>query len=193
MLSLNYDSEDDINEETVDNFDTTWITEFEKVDKNYASFYKEDLYYVKITIIYVNKMNEIDKIKEENLIMRNKNTILKEEIIGILKRNNTKNNKKFSMMTLLKYNLDLEPLDVKDFLLNQQDECSYLSVIKNVDDIKWNRSISMFQDLNNLFIIFYEDNNIKNEMTDSKSKTKRVYFGSSTALSTHRKTLRKTT
>ena len=45
-------------------FDTDWINEFEKVDKDYTSFYLEDLNYVKITIIYVNNNNEL----ENNLI-----------------------------------------------------------------------------------------------------------------------------
>jgi hypothetical protein len=86
MLSLTED-EESINdfENNDDDFDADWINEFEKVDKDYASFYLEDLNYVKVTIIYINSNNELEKIKEEKLLLRKTNNISREEIIGILK------------------------------------------------------------------------------------------------------------
>jgi hypothetical protein len=178
-------------------FDTDWINEFEKVDKDYASFYLEDLNYVKVTIIYVNNSNELEKIKEEKIFLQKSNNISREEIIGILKRNNTKDDKTFTIMTMLKYNLDLEPTDVRSFLLNNTNganESEYLSVVKDVDEIAWNRTISMFQDLNNLFIIFYENEKIKMQQQKSENgngKTKRIYLSSNASLSSHKKTLKK--
>ena len=192
MLSLTED-EESINDFENDNndFDADWINEFEKVDKDYASFYLEDLSYVKVTIIYINNNNELEKIKEEKLLLRKPNNISREEIIGILKRNNVKDNKTFTIMTMLKYNFDLEPTEVRNFLLNN--DCSdYLSVVKDVDEIVWNRTISMFQDLNNLFIIFYENEKIKmqQQKTDA-TKTKRIYFNANSYLNSHNKTLKK--
>ena len=195
MLSLTEDEEsinDFENDENDENdFDADWINEFEKVDKDYASFYLEDLSYVKITIIYINNNNELEKIKEEKLLLRKPNNISREEIIGILKRNNVKDNKTFTIMTMLKYNFDLEPTEVRNFLLNN--DCpDYLSVVKDVDEIVWNRTISMFQDLNNLFIIFYENEKIKmqQQKTDA-TKTKRIYFNANSYLNSHNKTLKK--
>jgi hypothetical protein len=205
MSIINYDSEEDeINERLgrSKKLDTSWINEFEKADKDYEIFYKENLIYIKVTIIYVNNNNEIDKIKEEKIILKTPNIISKESIIEILKRNSINDNKKYTITTLLKYNIDLEPADIRSFLLNRDHNNEYenndefLSVVKNIDDIYWNKTISMFQDLNNLFIIFYEntkikENNIKSNNNASTQKTtKRVYFGS---LSSHKKTLRKTT
>jgi hypothetical protein len=195
MLSLSED-EDSITdfENTNDDFDADWINEFEKVDKDYASFYLEDLNYVKVTIIYVNNNNELEKIKEEKIFLQKSNNISREEIIGILKRNNTKDDKTFTIMTMLKYNLDLEPTDVRNFLLNATDngnESDYLSVVKDVDEIAWNRTISMFQDLNNLFIIFYENEKIKTQQKSENGKTKRIYFTSAPSSNTHNKTFKK--
>jgi hypothetical protein len=194
MLSLSEDEESINNFENVnDDFDTDWIDEFEKVDKDYASFYLEDLHYVKVTIIYINNKNELEKIKEEKIFLQKPNNISREEIIGILKRNNTKDGKTFTIMTMLKYNLDLEPIDVKNFLLSKNDkscDSSYLSVIKEVDEIALNRTISMFQDLNNLIIIFYENDKIKKEKKSENGKTKRIYFTSNSSLSNHNKTLK---
>ena len=205
MSIINYDSEEDeINERLgrSKKLDTSWINEFEKADKDYEIFYKENLIYIKVTIIYVNNNNEIDKIKEEKIILKTPNIISKESIIEILKRNSINDNKKYTITTLLKYNIDLDPSDIRSFLLNRdhnnEDENNdeYLSVVKNIDDIYWNKTISMFQDLNNLFIIFYENtkikenNNASNNNGSTQKTTKRVYFGS---LSSHKKTLRKTT
>lgn len=188
MIDLEYDSED----ETSTTLDTTWINEFEKIDKDYESFYIDDLNYVKISIIYVNKMNEISNIKEEKILLKTPNTLSREEIIGILKRNSILENKKFTIMTMLKYNFDLEPPEVRTFLMNSNDrDSTYLQVVKNVDEIKWEKTISMFQDLNNLLIIFYENSDFKSEKRNDKSKTKRIYLGSTTSLSSHNKTIKK--
>jgi len=185
MLSLSED------EESINNdFDTSWINEFEKVDKDYASFYLEDLSYIKVTILYINNSNEIEKIKEEKIIMSKPNRISREEIIGILKRNSVNKDKKFTIMTMLKYNLDLEPVDVRNFLLNNENNSSYLSIVKDVDEIYLNRSISMFQDLNNLIIIFYENEKIEKQKKTENGKTKRIYFTSTPSLSSHNKTLK---
>jgi hypothetical protein len=176
--------------------DTNWIYEFEKIDKDYETFYLEDLRYVNLTILYINSSNEIAKMKEEKFFMKNPNVISREEILGILKRNNNQNKKTFHMMTILKYNIDLEPLEVRKFLLEniKIDASQYLSVIKYVDEIHWNRSISMFHNINNLYIIFYENVDTNNVPKDNntKNKTKRVYMNTP-SLSSHNKTLRKTT
>jgi len=188
-MSLRLDDDSDYEEETVD-LDTSWINEFEKVDKDYASFYLEDLSYIKVTILYINNSNEIEKIKEEKIIMSKPNRISREEIIGILKRNSVNKDKKFTIMTMLKYNLDLEPVDVRNFLLNNENNSSYLSIVKDVDEIYLNRSISMFQDLNNLIIIFYENEKIEKQKKTENGKTKRIYFTSTPSLSSHNKTLK---
>ena len=99
-------------------------------------------------------------------------------------------------MTMLKYNFDLEPIDVRNFLLNSNNSegDDYLSVVKDVDEIVWNRTISMFQDLNNLIIIFYENEKIKMQQQKSENgngKTKRIYLSSNASLSSHNKTLKK--
>ena len=84
-------------------------------------------------------------------------------------------------MTILKYNFDLAPQDVEHFL-SSTNIPSYLSVIKNIDAIPLNKTIEMFQDLNDILILFYE----KPE-SNSKNGTKRVYFSKHNA---HKKTLR---
>ena len=166
--------------------DDEWINEFEKTDKLYQDFYKDDIYYINLRVIYVNRENEIDKIKYESLLLENKNKIKHEEILGILKKNSIDNERKYSLLSILRYNIILEPDEVKNYLLNNNNQ-DYLSVIKNIDDIIFDKSISMFHDLNDIILIFYEKSN-ELVKKDSNNNTKKIYLRS---LSSNKKTIKK--
>lgn len=169
------------------NLDDEWINDFEKTDKLYEDFYKDDLYYINLRVIYVNRDNEIDKIKHESFLLTNKNNISQEEILGILKKNSIDNERKYSLLSILRYNIILEPDDVKSYLLNKENP-NYLSVIKNIDAISFEKSINMFHDLNDVILIFYEKSNEIVKKDGNNSNTKKVYFRS---LSSNKKTIRK--
>lgn len=159
------------------NFDTNWIEEFEKVDNQYEIFYSEDVTFLQLRYIYIDRLDTVQTIKEEKIIIKDHNILSREELIGILKKNCFHNNTRYTVLSILKYNLDLNPNDIKFFLTT--DKCpNYLSIVKNIDDIPLKQTITMFQDLNDVIIIFYEKNNPLNQ-------TKRVTFSS------HKKTIRK--
>lgn len=168
------------------NLDDEWINNFEKTDRLYQDFYKDDLYYVNLRVIYINRDNEIDKIKHESFLLTNPNIISREEILGILKKNSTDNQTKYTLLSILRYNILLEPDEVKNYLTNNESQ-DYLSVIKNIDTITFDKSISMFHDLNDVILIFYEKSNdiVKR---DPNNTTKKVYLRS---LNTNKKTIRK--
>lgn len=48
-----------------DILDDDWICNFEKNDKLYKDFYKDDVYFINLHIVYVNKNYEIEKLKQE--------------------------------------------------------------------------------------------------------------------------------
>ena len=61
----------------------------------------------------------------------------------------------------------------------------FLSIIKNIDDIFFNQTINMFQDLNDVILLFYEKPpeeqhsiGIVNSHYRSGSLTKKVYINS---------------
>ena len=168
------------------NLDDEWINEFEITDKLYEDFYKDDLYYINLRIIYINRENEIDKIKNVSLLLTNKNNISHEEIFGILKNNSIDNERKYSLLSILRYNIILEPDDVKNYLLNKENP-DFLTVIKNIDAISFEKSISMFHDLNDVILIFYEKSNeiVKRE---TNNNTKKIYLR---YLSSNKKTIKK--
>jgi hypothetical protein len=167
------------------NLDDDWIHNFENTDKLYKDFYKDDLYYITLRVIYINRDSEIEKLKQESFLMSNPNYISREEILEMLKKNSVDNDKKYTLLSILKYNIGLEPDDIKVYLNNGSDE--YLSVIKNIDTIVFNKSINMFHDLNDLILIFYEKSlELKNP--NSNNITKKIYLRS---LSSNKKTIKK--
>jgi len=124
--------------------------------------------------MYINKDNEIEKICEESFLLSKPNFILREEIIGILKKILCDNERNYTLFSILKYNITLAPENIRDYLFNSHNENeNYLTIIKNIDTIFFEKTISAFQDLNNIFFIFCEKQNYKK---DKKSKTKKVYI-----------------
>jgi len=116
--------------------DDDWITHFEKSDKIYKDFYKDDVYFLNIHFVYVNKVNEIEFVKEENFLMSEKNYIKKEELIRILKYNNIIDNTKYSILSIIRYNITMEPDEILPFLKNENYNNDFLFPIKNIDTIK---------------------------------------------------------
>jgi len=171
------DSDEELEDESID---TSWIKDYELADKDYSSFYKEDVEFIQIQYLYVNKENEVTMTKQDKLLLQTINIISQEELLGVIKKNTVVNNKKYYLLSILKYNIDLEPIEIKDFLLNS-DEHSFLSSVKHLHSIPLNKTISMFHDLNNLTILFHEAEPSKHAMTKrvhiyKRNKTYRKRF-----------------
>jgi len=164
--------------EEMHRLDENWIQDFEENDKNYQIFYSDDIYYVKMHCIYIDKLSNISNVKEEKIFFSNPNNISREEMLGIPKKHSFQNETKYSVMSILRYNIDIDPLDIKNFLNIEEnfisENYSFLTPIKNIDSITFKKTISMFHDLNNLFIIFYEKD--KTHMITRENITKKVYI-----------------
>jgi hypothetical protein len=172
--------------------DDDWIKHFDSTDRLYKDFYKDNLYYVNLTIVYINQYSEMDKIKQESFLLTKPNQVLYEEIIDILKKNSIDNNKRYSLLSILKYNFTIEPEDLKYYMCNNLDG-NYLSVIKNIDTIFFEKTISMFHDLNDLVIIFYEKTENTHQQKSPNNTTKKIYLHSNTSSITtsRKKTIKK--
>jgi hypothetical protein len=81
----------------------------------------------------------------------------------------------------------LDPTEVKNFLRSAESP-SYLYTVQNIDAISFEKTIAMFQDLNDLLIFFYEKPVTNKPDSSSQNKTKRVIFS---LHQKHKKTLRK--
>ena len=164
----------------VENLDNDWIKDFEKTFKLYEDFYKDDVYFTNIHYIYINKHNNIEKISEDRFLFNTQNLISREEILRILKKNTCYNNKQYTILSILKFVVNLEPDEIKDFLKNNSNNSNnsnydtFLQTIKNIDTIHFERSINMFHDLNDLFFIFYEKT-----PSNTNNVTKKIYLRNS--------------
>jgi hypothetical protein len=144
--------------------DLSKLDKLEKEDEPYDGFYPEEIDIVKVFFIYVNRKNKIIAIKNDNILI-DENKLSKFELSMIMKKNKKYKNLLFEPLSLLKYNIDLSPHEVKNYLDNL-DSYNFLKVEKNIQDIHWNDSIALFKDMNSLYIIYYEKNkNKKNNYT----------------------------
>ena len=75
--------------------------------------------------------------------------------IEILKKNTYYNKKQYTILSILKFAVNLEPYEIKNFLKNNEnnnENTNFLQIIKNIDTIHFEKSINMFHDLNDLII-----------------------------------------
>jgi hypothetical protein len=155
--------------------DTSWIDDFKKTERIYNEFYKEPVKSINIYLMYVNKENELEHIHSDKCLL-NENGLLKREIIiSFIKRYQLLFSIHYKLLSLLKYNIDLEPTDIKDFTLEDVTLSNkrFIHSERYLEDIHYNDSIHMFQDLNALFFLFYE------EKPATMNNTKRVKITSS--------------
>lgn len=148
--------------------DCSWINEFEKTESDYDSFYKEKIDSIKINYIYVDKTNAIDNVHQEGIIIED-GKLDKNKLIDIIKRNKKKNNTDYSLISILKYNITLEPEHIKDYIHDNLND-DFLSKVDILQDVYFKDSINLFQDLNSLYIIFCDKT-----IRESKNKiTKKI-------------------
>ena len=162
--------------------DTSWIDDFKKTENNYNEFYKEPVTSINIFLLYVNKDNELEHIHSDKCLLNENGLFKREIIISFIKRYQLLFSINYKLLSLLKYNIDLDPLEINDFI-NEDAQVSnqrFLHSEKYLEDIHFKESIHMFQDLNALFFLFYEDkpkfNNtkrVKISTAHDKRKTKR--------------------
>lgn len=78
----------------------------------------------------------------------------------------------------MQYNVDIENEELAENYLNEEyivdnlNFLPFLNIIKEIRNIYWKPSLSIFKELNELFIIYYENIEIKN----NNNVTKRIYM-----------------
>jgi hypothetical protein len=153
--------------------DNKWIENYETQELDYNDFYKDDVKYIKTYSLHINRGLILENINEENFILETNNVLKKHELISIInKYKNDKKEKKVKLLSILKYNISLDSDNVFEYLKQETENNLFLESVKSIDNINFDPSISMFEDLNSLFFIFVETNNTE------KSQTKRIFLHS---------------
>jgi hypothetical protein len=182
---INSDNNNEDND--IAELDTTWITNFEEMEKDYNNYYTEDLSFIRVNYIYVNKNSEIINISEEKYLFKKPGILYKEELIGLIKRHTVHNSIKYSLLSLLKFNIDFEPIHLKTFIRTTDKNVGkqFLQSLTNIDNIVFEKSITLFHDINNLYIIFMDKTddssdsiNNHNYISHRHKTTKKIYINS---------------
>ena len=177
-----------------------WIKDFECIDNKYKDLYNSDVFFIHLHFIYINKENCIENITEHKFFMSTPNYISRDELLGLIKRNYIKSEIRYILLSILKYNFKISSNNVTKYLHSDEyNNDEFLVPIKNIDTIKFEETIPIFQDLNDLFFVFYEKGNVTHEINKltsdftsypikNHSITKRVFLMNK---KNHRKTQRK--
>ncbi len=163
-------------------FDSEWIKDYEEKENEYKKFYKEEVNIIDAIFVYINHDNEIYNVKNFKEYIAN-SQINYERIIEIIKNYQNNMNVKHKLMALLNYKIDIDPENIKQ-LFNYNINPGTLYSIKNINNINFDKTINLLQDLNSLIFIFkvkITDKNNKNAttrritLTHKQKKTKRKY------------------
>ena len=134
---------------SVDPLNTSWITEYIQNHEDYSDFYKEDVESIELTLVYINTENEIFSVKREKHLIH-KNKIPNPELIFLIDKFKMNH---FKLLSLLKFNFHIEPEILIQDKFNSDD---YLSQLQVTDDVNWEPTINILNDLNTLYFIYKE-------------------------------------
>lgn len=163
-------------------FDSEWIKDYEEKENEYKKFYKEEVNIIDAIFIYINHNNEIYNVKNFKEYIAN-SQINYERIIEIIKNYQNNMDIKHKLMGLLNYKIDIDPENIKQ-LFNYNINPGTLYSIKNINNINFDKTINLLQDLNSLVFIFKVKDTYKNNknattrritLTQKQKKTKRKY------------------
>ena len=155
--------------------DMSWATDFLEEDAKYADFYEENVTFVQLRVLYVDKNSEIIKVKQEMMQLASPNRVSREELLYVIKTNRMNEGKHYEILSIAKFNIDLKAADLKPFLKSTQTQLGdiYISASQEVDTITFNKTIGALQHLNELLIIFYD---VKPTVKPNMNVTKRIRY-----------------
>ena len=160
-----------------------WIEEFEKKENSYNLFYLSKVKKINIISLTLDLENNISQITKDKLTLKKENIVLRDQILEI--KNNSQNLNK-RLIGLLSYNLTISPKDIVSDNIN----FDKLKIHNNISDILLSDTISFFNNINCLYLIFKikSSNNFSPKKKLNNCQSKKVFIKSSS-----RKTRRKTT
>jgi len=145
------------------NIDDKWLRDFKEQEKDYNDFYKEKPTSINLYFLYVNNQNVVEFFKNDKYLLnqehiaKSDNAILQKDVLlSIIKNNISLNGRNYKLISLLKFNLDVEPEDIINMTLDKQTGSEYLSSEKEIKDIVFYDTICIFQDINSLFFVYQD-------------------------------------
>ena len=192
-MTLDYDSASDTDNDTDNDtnndyesedeqLDTHWLATFKAEECNYDTFYPEPIKSITLYLLYIDRAKEITAIDTHKCVLDKYSTLNKDELITLIKQYQCRASIPYKLNSLLRYNVDLEPEEIVDFVNEPSSANRFLTSEKYLTDIHFKASIPMFQELNSLYFIY---NEMPNNIIQSSAHTKRIKLSTK-----HRKTMR---
>jgi hypothetical protein len=136
--------------------DTRWLTNFKNAEAKYTPFYKEPITSIRLYVLYI-KEKEIIHREIDRCSLDPQNSLKRERIMKYIKYYQEHEATHYKLKSLLRYNIDLNPEEVGDFVNGAAVNDRFLTSEKYLDDIHFNDSITMFHKLNALYFIFFAE------------------------------------
>ena len=133
---------------------------------NCKKYRKADLKELKCFFLYLDKKRTLELVKSEVVTLQIANTILKRDIVDLVKKYNMTEEKKYSLIHMFKYNLHIDECDIK----NMSNYC-FLETIESLSDVSYHPTINVISDINSLYMVFIEKDG---EVLQKKTKKNRA-------------------
>ena len=114
-------------------------------------YVKKDLTQVKCFFLYVNIDRKLSKINTKDVNLQIPNTILKHDLVKLIKSNNKLDNRLYKLVYMLKYNFNIDEKDLK----NLENYC-FLDTIDTVEDISFYPTVEVMADINSLYFVYLD-------------------------------------
>ena len=159
--------------------DNSWVDSYKAREVSYNEFYNEKVTTIKGFYLYINTANTVVKVKQEVLSLTPDSKISREQLITLIKEKQLAKHDslKYKFFSLVRYNIDLLPEEIPDFIKGSSNEYDtnskrFLIPESYIKDIYFTDTISIFHDLNALYIIFKESPSKKNTANKFTQKLK---------------------
>ena len=160
----------------MEELDTQWIENYDNNEKNFIekSIINEvPVKQLNIYALYVNKRNELEKIKVTDIELEQ--VLKKDKLLTLIKEKSQDEKIRYKLTGLLKYNIQLKHDELYEFI-SKKCNSNYLESITNIDDINFNNGLEIFEDMHSLFFIYLEKtkfNITRKNIQQSTSKTRK--------------------
>jgi hypothetical protein len=140
------------------NLDFSWITEQQRIQNIETNYCREPVTDIQIYSLYINKNSYIDKItrKKHNIT---DNLLTRDAVLGIIQNNKRMDSKKYKLMDVLVYHVDMEPQHIQTYSQTNDipaSSKSFFKVLPIVDEIHIPHSIFIFHSLSSVFFMYKE-------------------------------------
>ena len=112
--------------------------------------------------------NDLFHIKKDTATLNN-GKLEKDDLKNLIRQYNKYQNKKYRLISLLKWNITIEPEEISDYLRNEK-KFDFIKSIRNINSVEFEDSINLFHNLNSLYLVFHERWKLL------ENKTKKVYL-----------------